>query len=74
MVRQHLKAGASTLPLISNLITGSRGEFHQVNDSNSIVGIYERTYEIGPRYVRKYGRLERYAKLMYGRGVFNYPR
>ena len=48
-------------------------EFHQVNDSNPVVAIYERTYEIGPRYVRKYGRLEPYAKLMYGRGVFNYP-
>lgn len=52
---------------------GIEGEFHQVNDSDPAVAIYERTYEIGPRYVRKYGRLEPYAKLMYGCGVFNYP-
>jgi hypothetical protein len=52
---------------------GIEGEFHQVNDSDSTVGIYERTYEIGPRYVLRHGRYNPYAKLMYGRGVFNYP-
>ena len=36
-------------------------------------GIYERSYEIGPRYYRTYGHLKPYAKLMYGRGVFNFP-
>ena len=52
---------------------GIEGEFHQANDTNPVVAIYERTYEIGPRYVRRYGRLAPYAKLLYGRGVFNYP-
>jgi hypothetical protein len=52
---------------------GIEGEFHQINDSNPTSAIYERTYEIGPRYVYRYGRFAPYAKLMYGRGVFNYP-
>lgn len=34
--------------------------------------LYERTYELGGRYVRHYGVAHPYAKLMYGRGVFNY--
>jgi Outer membrane protein beta-barrel domain len=52
---------------------GIEGEFHQINDPDSAEGIYERTYEIGPRYVLHYGRFAPYAKVMYGRGVFNYP-
>lgn len=35
--------------------------------------LYERTYEIGPRYVLHFGRFHPYARVMYGRGVFNYP-
>ena len=35
--------------------------------------VYERTYEIGGRYVRSYGRFAPYVRAMYGRGVFNYP-
>ena len=52
---------------------GIDGEFHQVDDPNQTQGIYERTYEIGPRYVLHYGRFAPYAKIMYGRGVFNFP-
>jgi len=52
---------------------GIEGEFHQVNDPDPKDGVYERTYEIGPRYVLRHGRYNPYAKLMYGRGVFNYP-
>jgi hypothetical protein len=52
---------------------GIEGEFHQLNDPNSTDGVYERTYEVGPRYVLHYGRLKPYAKVLYGRGVFNYP-
>ena len=50
------------------------GEFviHQVN-SNTGDQLYERTYEIGPRYHRTYGRFSPYIKAMYGRGVFNFP-
>jgi hypothetical protein len=52
---------------------GIEGEFHQINDPDPTDGVYERTYEIGPRYVLRYGRFNPYAKVMYGRGVFNYP-
>jgi opacity protein-like surface antigen len=53
---------------------GLEAEFHQLNNSVSSPNIYERTYEIGPRYVLHYGRLQPYAKALYGRGVFNYPK
>lgn len=45
-------------------------DFHQANGTNQI---YERTYEVGARYVRHYGRINPYAKIMIGRGVFNFP-
>ena len=50
------------------------GEFvlHQAN-SGTGDQLYERTYEVGPRYHRDYGRFAPYVKAMYGRGVFNYP-
>jgi Outer membrane protein beta-barrel domain len=52
---------------------GIEGEFHQINDSDPKDDIFERTYEIGPRYVLHHGRYNPYAKLMFGRGVFQYP-
>ena len=51
---------------------GGEFVFHQANAGNGSK-VYERTYEIGPRYHRTYGRFKPYAKGMYGRGVFNYP-
>ena len=45
-------------------------DFHQADGTDKI---YERTYEVGGRYVRHYGRISPYAKVMYGRGVFNFP-
>lgn len=47
--------------------------FHQLSDPNGMIGIYERTYEVGPRYVLHFGRLAPYAKLLFGRGVFQFP-
>ncbi len=35
---------------------------------------YERTYEVGPRYVLHYNRFNPYIRVAYGRGVFNFPR
>ena len=52
---------------------GVEAAFHQLDDPNSTRGIYERTYEIGPRYVLHYGPFSPYAKFMIGRGVFNFP-
>lgn len=45
-------------------------DFHQ---SNGVNKIYERTYEVGGRYVKHYRLFDPYAKVMYGRGVFNFP-
>ncbi len=52
---------------------GVDAEFHQLNDPNSKEGVYERSFEIGPRYVLHFGPFSPYAKLMVGRGVFNFP-
>ena len=49
---------------------GVTGEFHFVKDNNDL---YEKTYEVGGRYFREYGRFVPYAKVLYGRGVFNFP-
>jgi hypothetical protein len=51
---------------------GIEGEFHFVKDGSGSE-IYEKTYELGGRYHRTYGRFSPYAKGMYGRGVFNFP-
>jgi opacity protein-like surface antigen len=50
---------------------GVEGEFRYIKDGKT--NVYEKTYEIGPRYSRTYhGRFSPYAKALYGRGVFNY--
>jgi hypothetical protein len=49
---------------------GLEGDFHFVQGSNNL---YEKTYEVGGRYFRVYRKFVPYAKVMYGRGVFNYP-
>src|SRR5579862_1814370 len=44
---------------------GIEGEFHQISDSDPKVDLFERTYEVGPRYVLRHGRYNPYAKIMY---------
>ncbi|MEO6983029.1 MAG: outer membrane beta-barrel protein [Edaphobacter sp.] len=51
---------------------GVEGEFHFVSGP-SPEDLYEKTYELGGRYFRTYNKFVPYAKVMYGRGVFNYP-
>lgn len=51
---------------------GVEANFRQTKPSYG-EDVYERTYEIGGRYVYPVGRLRPYVKAMYGRGVFNYP-
>jgi opacity protein-like surface antigen len=51
---------------------GVEGVFHFVKDGKGSQ-VYEKTYEIGVRYHRTYGRFSPYIKGMYGRGVFNFP-
>ena len=50
---------------------GGEFDIHQANTSSG--SVYERTYEIGARYYKNYGRVAPYAKVMIGRGVFNFP-
>ncbi len=52
---------------------GLEASFRHSPDPDSSEGIYERTFEIGPRYVLHYGRWSPYAKVMVGRGVFQFP-
>src|SRR5271168_1237693 len=49
---------------------GVAGEFHFVKDSSDL---YEKTYEVGGRYYRIHRKWVPYAKVLYGRGVFNFP-
>jgi hypothetical protein len=50
---------------------GIEGEFRFLKDGPT--NIYEKTYEVGGRYSRTYKeRYQPYAKVMYGRGVFNF--
>jgi hypothetical protein len=49
---------------------GVEGEFHFVKDPNNL---YEKTYEAGGRYFFPRHKMAPYAKVMYGRGVFNFP-
>lgn len=67
----RLKGGAfyTTFDVTSHL--GAEFVVHQANANQA--NVYERSYELGPRYYRTYGHLKPYAKAMYGRGVFNYP-
>jgi len=59
---------------------GLEANFHRVRDPNPDPLVpsnhfSETTYEIGGRYLRHYygGRLAPYAKVLYGRGVANFP-
>lgn len=76
----HADYGSNTLRGFGFYLTddfrphlGVELNFHQLYDSNSKTAIYERTYEVGPRYSLKFGPLRPYAKLMIGRGVFQFP-
>jgi hypothetical protein len=51
---------------------GVEAEFHQINHASGYQS-FERTYEIGGRYLRTYGPLVPYVKAMIGRGDFDYP-
>jgi hypothetical protein len=51
---------------------GVEVDFRQLNQSSN--SLYERTYEVGGRYLtRKFGVMSPYGKGMYGRGVLNSP-
>jgi len=50
---------------------GAEFNFHNTTASPDST-VYERTYEIGPRVYLTRGRFVPYAKVMYGRGVYNF--
>jgi outer membrane protein with beta-barrel domain len=52
---------------------GGEANFHQISSSEDST-VYERTYEIGPRLYALRGFFEPYAKVLYGRGVYNFSR
>lgn len=59
---------------------GVEADFHRAKDTNADPLVpsnrfSETTYELGGRYVRHYdhGRLAPYGKVLYGRGVVNFP-
>jgi hypothetical protein len=67
---QAFKGGAVYATLDFTYHFGAEIDFRQADASQDPT--YERTYEIGGRYHREYGRFEPYAKGLYGRGVFNF--
>jgi hypothetical protein len=50
---------------------GYEAVFRQVKPSSDAT-IYERTYEVGPRFYFLRGRFAPYGKVLYGRGVYNF--
>ena len=50
---------------------GVEGEFRSATDS--IIPQSQKTYEVGPRYFRRYGRFIPYAKALVGHGSEGYP-
>jgi opacity protein-like surface antigen len=50
---------------------GAEFDFHHTKASEDST-IYERTYELGPRVFLTRGALTPYAKVLYGRGVYNF--
>lgn len=69
---RRLPGGAAYFDFDFTRHLGIEGVFHFVKDGKGSE-IYEKTYEIGGRYHLTYGRLMPYGKVMYGRGVFNFP-
>jgi hypothetical protein len=65
------KGGAAYIDYDFTQHLGIEGQFHFVKGGPN--GLYEKAYEAGGRYFRTYGRFVPYAKIMYGRGVFNFP-
>lgn len=68
-VPQTTQGFTAYVDLDLNLHLGIEAEFHQASGAT----LSQKTYEVGGRYFRTYGRLVPYAKGMVGRGVFDYP-
>lgn len=67
----HLLGGAAYTTFSLRDHWGAEFDFRHTRSSSDST-VYERTYEIGPRFFITRGRLVPYAKVMYGRGVYNF--
>jgi opacity protein-like surface antigen len=66
-----LYGGAGYIDFATRPHWGGEFDFHQTKSSADST-VYERTYEIGPRIFLQRGPLIPYAKVLYGRGVYNF--
>ncbi len=66
-----LNGGAFYISFDQRSHWGYEAGFHQVKPSSD-ASVYERTYEVGPRFYLTKGRFAPYAKVLYGRGVYNF--
>ncbi|HUD22950.1 MAG TPA: outer membrane beta-barrel protein [Acidobacteriaceae bacterium] len=69
--RVSLNGGAFYITFDKRSHWGYEGDFRQVKPASDAT-VYERTYEIGPRFYLTKGRFVPYAKVLYGRGVYNF--
>jgi hypothetical protein len=67
----HLIGGAAYTTFDWNRHLGAEFNFHRIGATENST-IHETTFEIGPRVYLTRGRLKPYAKVMYGRGVYNF--
>ncbi len=67
----HLIGGAAYTTFDMRTHWGGEFNFHQ-NRATEDSTVYERTYEIGPRIFIARGPFIPYAKVLYGRGVYNF--
>jgi len=66
-----LNGGAFYITFDKRSHWGYEADFRQVKPSSDPT-VYERTYEVGPRFYLSKGRFAPYAKILYGRGVYNF--
>ena len=67
----HLIGGAAYTTFDWRSHYGAEFDFRH-NRSSADTTVYERTYEIGPRAYLTRGAFEPYAKVLFGRGVYNF--
>jgi len=67
----HLLGYAGYIDFAKRPHWGGEFDFHQTKSSSDST-VYERTYEIGPRIFVHRGPFVPYAKVLYGRGVYNF--
>jgi hypothetical protein len=67
----HLLGGAAYTTLDLRNHWGGEFNFRQIRPTSDST-VYERTFEIGPRIFLARGPIVPYAKVLYGRGVYNF--